>query len=188
MVLGSLRIVCVAAVLAAAPHGCTEAVEADGMLTLRYTSASIAWSVAIPAVLAAGCLAAAVRARRGWRVLFIAAGLFVLAIGILACTTIVRDRVHFSGEGLWQHTGFWFSPTVKGFDLESTQSIELRQLEVRSGRGYEWKDHWFITRRDGTVRIVNPGDLWEWNTPLLVERLEARGIPVADNRSSSAGR
>ncbi len=100
-----------------------------------------------------------------------------LGIGIVP--GIVLDRVVFDDEKLEQTTGFWFAPTVKGFDLADVSSITISNERDHRNRR---REIWTVAYRDSTTSRINPGDLWEMNGPDIMRRLRARGIVINEER------
>jgi hypothetical protein len=104
-------------------------------------------------------------------------GYAVAALGLLGLTVIgpmmVLDRVTLTKQSLVQRTGFWFSPTVKGFEFAGVERIVI--TPVRERRHSD--NHWFIHQR-GQVREIDPGDLWDHNADTIVPWLQQQGLQV----------
>ena len=100
-----------------------------------------------------------------------------LVAGVIA-PMLALDRVVIDEQKLEQTTGFWFSPTVKGFPLANLSSISIETARDRKDRPY---DLWVGTYANGTVLKVDPGDLWDLNGEDIARRLRARGISVTDS-------
>ena len=88
---------------------------------------------------------------------------------------LFNDRVVISENRLEQTTGFWFSPTVKGFDL-----LDLRKVTITTGRDLKRREIeiWVAEYGDGVSVRIDPGDLWESNGDEIVDFLENLGVPV----------
>jgi len=100
---------------------------------------------------------------------------FGLLIAILFGPMMFLDRVTVDERKLVQRTGFWFAPTLKGFDLDRVKRIRITSGRDMKGRVIEV---WVADLRDGSAQQVDPGDLWERNGVVIAGFLELRGIPV----------
>ena len=111
---------------------------------------------------------------RQWRFGLIAAFISLLA-GFIFAPCLALDRVVLDDEKLQQTTGFWFSPTVKGFQL-----ADVEHIAIGTARGRKNREHmvWNVTYKDGRTEQINPGDLWEMNSADIAARLRAKGIDV----------
>ncbi|HWB01589.1 MAG TPA: hypothetical protein VG796_01110 [Verrucomicrobiales bacterium] len=96
--------------------------------------------------------------------------------GIIA-PGLLMDRVVLDDTKLQQTTGFWFSPTIKGFNLAGLKSIRIIKVKAM-GRNDRDHDEWIATMKSGRTEQLDPGDLWENNTDDIVDCLKARGIEV----------
>ena len=95
--------------------------------------------------------------------------------GGLVAPTLAADQVVLDDEKLEQTTGLWFSPTVKGFRHDSVSRIVVTTGVLEHNRRAEG---WVVEHKDGHVEIIDPGDLWESNTPELVPHLRSLGLDV----------
>lgn len=134
----------------------------------------------IPAAAAAVAVVAAVFAllcliSRPWRVAAIPCGLVALFAGGLIAPILLMDRVVLNEKKLEQTTGFWFSPTVKGFPLADVESVTIRTATDRRNRRYE---QWYVSYKDGSSEAIDPGDLWVLNGQDIANRLRQKGIVV----------
>ena len=80
-------------------------------------------------------------------------------------------------EKLEQTTGFWWSPTVKGFHFAEVESVSIVMARGPKNREYE---AWVVTLKDGGTRQIDPGDLWDMNRADIVRRLRLKGVEVQD--------
>lgn len=101
-------------------------------------------------------------------------GVAVLAGGIIG-PMLALDRVVLDDHKLEQTTGFWFAPTVKGFQLDEVASLTITVVRGRKDLDYEV---WTAQMKNGGSKQVDPGDLWEMNGADIIERLRKRGIEV----------
>jgi hypothetical protein len=114
--------------------------------------------------------------RKHWplRVSLILFGLAVFVGGLMA-PAMWMDRVVLDEEKLEQTTGFWWSPTIKGFRLAEARFVQIVTRRDSKGRKYEV---WQVQMKDGRVQEIDPGDLWERNGKDITDRLGAEGIEV----------
>ncbi|HWB01585.1 MAG TPA: hypothetical protein VG796_01090 [Verrucomicrobiales bacterium] len=96
--------------------------------------------------------------------------------GIIA-PGLLMDRVVLDDTKLQQTTGFWFSPTIKGFNLAGLKSIRIIKVKAM-GRNDHDHDEWIATMKSGRTGQLDPGDLWENNAEDIIDRLKAKGIEV----------
>ena len=101
-------------------------------------------------------------------------GIALLAGGIIG-PMLALDRVVLDDEKLEQTTGFWFAPNVKGFRLAEVASLTITTEFGRKNLEYEV---WTAQLKNGGVKQVDPGDLWEINGVDIAQRLRKRGIEV----------
>jgi len=106
-------------------------------------------------------------------------GVVALFVGLLAAGLIAPmlalDRVVLDDEKLEQGTGFWWSRTTKGFAFKDVKMIRIINARTDQNREFEL---WLVYTKSGDVREIDPGDLWDMNTPDIVERLKAKGLDV----------
>jgi len=96
-------------------------------------------------------------------------------VGLLIAPAITIDRVVLDDEKLEQTTGFWWSPTVKGFHYDEVASVRIIKARGRKNREYE---AWVVKLRSGGTREIDPGDLWDMNRADIVQRLRDKGVEV----------
>jgi len=108
-----------------------------------------------------------------------AAGSIVLLFGVLIGAVfgpmLFMDRVVVDDERIEQRTGFWFAPTVKGFDLAGIERILITEGRDLKQRPIEL---WVAEYPSRPAIRVDPGDLWEMNGRLIVDHLTRRGVTV----------
>lgn len=114
------------------------------------------------------------RLKKPTKLVLIAFGIALLAGGIFA-PMLAMDKVILDDEKLQQTTGFWFSPTVKGFRLAEAEQIEIT---TKRGRKNRVEEVWLVKKKDGSTEEIDPGDLWENNGPDIIKRLREKGIQV----------
>lgn len=151
--------------------GCYEVAEAGDVTTVRFSRGVRLLLILIPAAaafLALGLMLVPA-ARFGAKVVL---GL-VAFVSLTVLPGIYLDTVTVTPTRVEQRTGFWWSRTVKGFNYGDVESVTLAQQPVRRG-GLEGV--WLIRRRDGTTAEIDPGDLWDNNTPAIVEKLRGFGV------------
>lgn len=110
--------------------------------------------------------------RRQVVIAVIAFGVALLAGGLVG-PMLAMDRVVLDDTKLEQTTGFWFSPTVKGFKLADAKKVEVVSETDLRGRVQE---KWLVTSKTGRVQELDPGDLWEVNGDDILTRLRQKGI------------
>lgn len=134
--------------------------------------------VAIPFAVAFLCLVAIVFLLTIWRSVyqlsFVALVVGLFAGGIVG-PGLARDQVTIDDLRIQQTTGFWFAPTIKGFDFENLQFIEIQRQKDRHGLA---DDRWIGRYEGGLVLEVDPGDLWAMNEESIAEELGKRGIQL----------
>jgi len=131
--------------------------------------------VALPilaAVVLAGLGLLAILKRWPLRIPLVTFGLAVFFGGLMA-PAMWMDRVVLDEEKLEQTTGFWWSPTVKGFRLAEAKFVQIVTRRDIKNRKYE---AWVVEMKDGRVEEFDPGDLWERNGKDITDQLGARGI------------
>jgi hypothetical protein len=133
----------------------------------------IVW-ICIAVAVITGVAAVPLLLARQWRYGVVAAIISLLA-GFLFAPCIAMDRVVLDDEKLQQTTGFWFSPTIKGFRLAEVKQVEIGTARDRKNRE---KMVWNVTYKDGRSEQIDPGDLWEMNSRDIAERLRAKGIDI----------
>ncbi|TLU64364.1 hypothetical protein FE810_12250 [Thalassotalea litorea] len=106
-------------------------------------------------------------------------GIYVSLAGfgflVLFGPMLFLDTVKVSSRQIVQSTGFWFHQTQKHINLTQTQYIEISGSEDGKGKTLiVWKAY----SADGSVHIVDPGDLWESNTEEIVGYLANQGFEV----------
>jgi hypothetical protein len=114
------------------------------------------------------------RLRKPTKLVLIAFAVALVAGGVFA-PMLAMDKVVLDDEKLEQTTGFWFSPTVKGFRLAEVEQVEIT---TRRGRKNREEEVWVVQKKDGSMETINPGDLWEHNGPDIIKRLREKGIQV----------
>ena len=134
--------------------------------------------VAIPFAIAFCCLVLIVLLFTVWRSVFLLS--FVpLIIGLFAGGVfgpmMAMDQVKIDHLRIQQKTGFWFDPTIKGFDFDGLQFIEIRRQKSKHGIAADiWIGHY-----EGDRHLeVDPGDLWAINEESIAEELRKREIKV----------
>lgn len=141
-----------------------------------------AWIVGIPAVLALACLAGALLLLRlkDRRLRPLALGPLALALLLGGCCAPVlyHDRVVVGPTRIEQTTGFWWSPTVKGFDYADVEVVRIVDKPVGVPGRERVQPVWEVHRKDGRVVDIDPGDLWEHNTDAIVPLLREKGVRV----------
>jgi hypothetical protein len=96
-------------------------------------------------------------------------------VGGLLAPALTFDRVVINDQKLEQTTGFWWSPTVKGFQFSDVSSVYITSAKDWRYRQYEV---WVVFLRNGETRQIDPGYLWEVNGSDIVRRLQGYGIEV----------
>jgi hypothetical protein len=125
-----------------------------------------------------------VKTRKNWQGASIC--FFLAAVGgISVVPLLMRDRFVMTPTSAWQRTGFFWSPTVKGFDLAPGDSVALVMVEQPGHRGrVVRKPAVLVERKDGRMEMVHPGDLWQSHLDTMSECLKVGGFAVADRRGT----
>lgn len=124
-----------------------------------------------------GVLAAAAVAVVGYRLSWApritgTSALIAIFAGLLIAPSMAMDRVTVTSTGIEQRTGFWFAQSQKGFKYADVASIQIGEQFSRRRRQMVWNIH----HRDGSVSVLDPGDLWEMNSNQIVPLLERYGV------------
>jgi hypothetical protein len=115
--------------------------------------------------------------RYGWALLILAPlGLFVL------WPALILDRVKVDSEHFEARYGIWVSPNRHDLRFDDVQQIRLVTYEERTRRGKRTKQKLVCTTRDGRAVTVHLGDLVKRAAPEILDRAEARGVPIAEVR------
>ena len=130
-------------------------------------------------ILALGAVAAvalfvgiALARRRRSRSLGVGITLFGLFAGGIIVPAMWVDRVVITPTELRQKTGFWFAPTHKGFRYSDVESVSIRAVKSRRSTNRVW----FLKLVGGGQGDIDPGDLWENNEGLVVDKLRGFGV------------
>lgn len=174
----SLGIVAVIAWLAAG--GCYDVSETPERTVLHFGSTVKVLLVVVPALVVLAGLVNLIRSSsRGRAIVYL---FIVVTLTVLLVPGIYNDEVVVSDKGVWQRTGFWFVPNTKGFNYDGVLFVELIQVEKRSRRGKRMENAWVIHNRDNTHPQIDPGDLWDNNEALILQKIKGYGVKVVDSR------
>ena len=140
--------------------------EVGGTITLSYAHGFvfIVGVVSLVALAVGILLLSRPQSGRFGRGLTFFGGLF----GLVGVPAMWSERVVITPTEIRQESVFWHL----GFRYSDVASIAIR--EVKSGRSYSRV--WFITRTDGGQGEIDPGDLWDKNQDLVVDRLRRFGV------------
>jgi hypothetical protein len=94
--------------------------------------------------------------------------------GLLIGPCMWFDRVVVDHEHIEQTTGFYWSPTVKGFRYADVSFIRI--TEKPTGPKKRMSLIWEIHEKNGTTRDIDLGDLWEMNSGEIVPLLKSHGV------------
>jgi hypothetical protein len=152
--------------------GCAAEVTDTGETTRIVFGSTVRTLVAaVPAAVILGGVVLALFRRT--RAIGLAVALPWCVLSAIMVPTVLRDEVLVTGESVYQTTGFWFAPTRKGFRFDEVASVRVCDKPDRDGHmSMIWELHY----RDGHVRDLDPGDLWEISSPEVVARLKRRGV------------
>jgi hypothetical protein len=138
------------------------------------------WIVAIPTGIALACLGGAAALARAkntkLRPLALLPLLAAAPFGCFCAPTLYRDTVTVGPTRVEQRTGFWWSPTVKGFDYADVRAVRIRRKMAGAPQSPRMSNIWEVEGRDGRVVDIDPGDLWENNTDEIVPLLRGHGV------------
>lgn len=127
----------------------------------------------IPVAVALVALALSVWALlRGQRQLGFVAGFVALLSGGMFAPAMFCDRVRVSSQRIEQTTGLPWAPTVKGFQYNEVKWVHIGTRQTEIGPAQQWG----IYYRDGRSESLDPGDLWEKNSPRIVPLLKKYGV------------
>lgn len=161
--------------------GCGTQVREDAAgATISFGTGTYVGLVLFPLTIAAVAAYLIVSRDTGKRVVGLVMIGFVALISVGLLPGIWRDRVTLDAQSLTQRTGFWWSPTVKGFKTADVREIRITRKPSRTDGRMETV--WELHEKDGATRDVDPGDLWDNATEYLIPKLQARGITVTDER------
>lgn len=102
-------------------------------------------------------------------------GLLAVLAAVIITPALALDKVVLDEVKLQQTTGFWFSPTKKGFVLADVASVHIGTAVGRKNREYEV---WNVNYQNGTTESIDPGDLWILHRADIIARLRERGLTV----------
>lgn len=130
--------------------------------------------VAIPFAVTFLCLISIVLLLTIWRpvvqLAFIPLIIGLVAGGIFG-PMMAMDSVKIDDRRIQQKTGFWFDPTIKGFEFDGLRYIEIRRMKDRHGLAADiWVGYYGIE--------VDPGDLWAMNEDAIADEIGKLGIEV----------
>jgi hypothetical protein len=144
--------------------------ESAGPVVFRFPGQYVLL-VALGALVAAGVAFLGHQNQWGARVTGTAALIAIFA-GTLIAPSMAMDRVTMTSTEIEQKTGFWFAQRVKGFKYADVASIHIGERISRRRRQAIWN----VRRKDGSLQVIDPGDLWEMNTKRIVPLLEQHGV------------
>lgn len=163
-----------------AAGGCYDVSETPERTVLHFSSTVKVLLIVLPAAAMLVCMISLLRSSH--RVSAIVLLCIALAFVVLVVPGICNDEVVVSDKGVWQRTGFWFAPTTKGFNCDGVLFVELIKVEKRSGRSRHEENVWVIHNRDNTHPRIDPGDLWDNNEALILQKIKGYGVKVVDSR------
>jgi hypothetical protein len=143
---------------------------------MTYSFPAYVPGIAAGIALVALALAVFLMVKRKAMVVAVIAFFIALLAGGLVAPMLAQDRVVLDDSKLEQTTGYWFAPTVKGFQFAEVESIAISTARDAKGREHEV---WDVKLKNGDLRRIDPGDLWDMNTPDIVQRLKSKGIEVS---------
>lgn len=98
-----------------------------------------------------------------------------LIFGIIFGPILFADKVVIDESRIIQKTGFWFSPTLKGFEFKELNEIVITvEKDETDYPALIWYGHY----SSGDIKKVDPGDLWDNNTTEIVQYIKKLGINV----------
>jgi hypothetical protein len=164
--------------LALTAGGCVDRNVEGDQVTYAFS-----WWVWLPVLLAAlvafplGLVLRRRSGRYGWALLILAPlGLLVL------WPALVLDRVKVDSEHFEARYGTWVSPTRHDLRFDDVRQIRLVTYEERARRGKRTKQKLVCMTRDGKAVTVQLGDLVKRAAPEILERAEARGVAITEER------
>ena len=161
--------------------GCGHQVRsANNVDTIYFGSSTYVGVILFPLVIVAGMLVVAIVCGRGGKAAAAAVIAIVAFFSVAVLPGIWIDRVTLDAQGVTQHTGFWWSQTVKGF--KTADVSEIRILRKPSGPERHLQVVWEIHQKNGATKDIDPGDLWDNASEYLIPNLRERGITVQDLR------
>jgi hypothetical protein len=94
---------------------------------------------------------------------------------IIVTPSMFNDRVVIDAEHFEATYGFWFAPSVHSVRFDGLR--EIRYVAVRGSRNsISHKLH--CVRRDGSVTVVDAGDLVRNGVPEIMSKAQAKRVPV----------
>jgi hypothetical protein len=149
--------------------GCKASVIEEGETTrIAFDQTTRVWLIGVPLalVLAGGVLAIF----RSTRVAGLVSAALIALLAVLIVPGVLMDEVTITPDSIYQRTGFWFSPTVKGFEFAEVKRVVITDKIVRDHK----QEIWELQLTNGVIRDLDPGDLWEHNTPAILSKLGTR--------------
>lgn len=104
-------------------------------------------------------------------------GLLAVFAAVIITPALALDKVVLDEEKLQQTTGFWFSPTRKGFVIADAASVQIGTARDRKNREYEV---WIVRYKNGSTETIDLGDLWVLHRSDIIARLRDRGLTVRE--------
>lgn len=147
------------------------AAQGEGTATVFRFPAHVLFLVVL------GALAAAAVAVVGYRLSWApritgTSALIAIFAGLLIAPSMAVDRVTVTSTGIEQRTGLWFAQTQKGFKYADVASIQIGERRGRRRTEMIWN----VRHKDGSLSVLDPGDLWEMNSNQIVPQLERYGV------------
>ncbi len=157
--------------------GCYEVSRDSDTVVLTFSRTVRILLVAVPGTIVGGCAVVALLLFMRPSLRWLGALPAVAAIGLLGLTGlivpgIIADTVTITSTSVTQKTGFWFAPHTKGFDYAGTEYVQVIDERMRGRVQKIWR----VQHRDGSVQVLDPGDLWSNNDALVIEELRRRGV------------
>lgn len=116
--------------------------------------------------------------RKDLRVISIIPIIFMVAGGALFLPGMIMDKIVVTEHSIYHTKGFWFYPTVSGFEFEGIESI--RRADQVSYVRKEQVGVWVISYKNGKSIEIEPGDLWDIHEDEIINILAKKGLPLQE--------
>jgi len=161
--------------------GCRAAVYTEPAATvIQWAPGLRILAIAVPIVCAAiGILLLRSKRQRanGWVALVVA--VIAAAVGAV----VYADEIVITQEEIYDHHGFPWNRTKRGFRFEDVTRVTFQEVRERSGRSSTTDTHWHLQQSDGEVRTIDPGDLWGVALDTITAHLVRAGVRVGTDLS-----
>jgi len=94
-----------------------------------------------------------------------------IGVGVILTPSVATDKVQITPTAISQPRGFWYERSPRGFTFADVRLICIKEKGELPPKVPSQKLIWEIQYKNGRVREIDPGDLWEKNNDRIVEKL-----------------